>query len=180
MNAPAPRCYDENLLDRFLTKSPRAVLAATLLAGLSLTSCSVVAGEHDAETKFLVDPNFDGSYWGWSEITISQDAQSVDGATLQFARLELPEDSPAEDLTFLQNVFAEVVTDTQRVAVAKKDTFPDGEAFVPLDLLYEGDLREFFPDGHTIRIEWTGQRNPAVEIPPDGYWVTVRIRVNVE
>lgn len=151
-----------------------------LLAALPLTGCALVSGSHDATTEFLVDPKFDGTFWGWSEITISQDANSVSGAKLQFARLDLPEDSPADDLTFLQNVLAEVVTPDQRVPVAKKEQFPEGEPYVPLELLYDGDLRGFFPDGHTIRIEWTGSRNPAVEIPEGGLWVNVRIRVNVE
>ncbi|MEZ4296873.1 MAG: hypothetical protein R3B70_18045 [Polyangiaceae bacterium] len=158
----------------------RAVLATVALAAPWLAGCNYITGQHDASTDFLVSPKADGTYWGWSEITISQDASSVKGATLQFARLELPEDSNAEDLTFLQNILAEVVIPEERVPVAKKEQFPDGEAIVPLDLLYDGDLKGFFPDGHTIRIEWTGQRNPAVEIPPDGYWVNARIRVNVE
>ncbi len=168
------------MLDRSYARVPRAVLAATLLAALPFTGCAFIAGQHDATTEFLVAPQANGTFWGWSEITISQDASSVKGATLQFARLELPDDSAAEDLTFLQNITAEVVTPDQRQPVAKMETFPDGESIVPLDLLYDGDLRGFFADGHTIRIEWTGARNPAVEIPPDGYWVTVRIRVNVE
>lgn len=150
------------------------------IAALSLTGCTTLAGQHDASTTFLVDPQASGSFWGWSEITISQDANSVNGARLQFARLDLPDDSTAEDLTFLQNILAEVVTPDQRIPVAKKDQFPQDEPYALLDLLYDGDLRGFFPDGHTIRIEWTGQRNPAVEIPPDGYWVDVLIRVKVE
>ncbi|MBK8253463.1 MAG: hypothetical protein IPK82_12450 [Polyangiaceae bacterium] len=158
----------------------RAFLIAVGALSLTVTGCSFLAGEHDATTTFLVSPQANGSYWGWSEITIPQDADSVDGATLQFARLELPEDSKAPDLTFLQNILAEVVVPDQRVSVAKKDQFPPEEVVVPLDLLYEGDLREFFPDGRTIRIEWTGQRNPAVEIPPEGYWVDVRVRIKVE
>jgi hypothetical protein len=165
---------------RFGARARRAVLAAMMLAALPLTGCALVSGQHDATTEFLVDPKADGTYWGWSELTISQDASSVSGATLQFARLELPDDSPAEDLTFLQNVFAEVVTPDKREPVAKKDQFPEGEPYVPLDLLYDGDLRGFFPDGHTIRIEWTGARNPAVTIPEGGLWVTVRLRVNVQ
>ncbi len=142
--------------------------------------CSVVSGDHDATTEFLVNPHADGTYKGWSEITISQDASSVKGATLVFARLELPDDSPAEDLTFMQNVFGELVTDTERTPVAQKDTMPKGEGTVVLDLLYDGDLRRFFPDGHTVRMEWQGTRNPAVTIPEGGLWVTVRVRVNVE
>lgn len=174
------------MLDRLCTRFPRAVLAATAIAALSLGGCNFVAGEHDATTEFLVDPHASGRFFGWSEITISQDANSVDGATLVFARLDLPEDSPADDLTFMQNVTAEVVipaTETEpevRELVAQQDSMPEGEPSVLLDLIYKGDLRHFFPDGHTIRIEWTGERNPAVSIPEGGLWVNVRVRVRVE
>jgi hypothetical protein len=140
----------------------------------------VVSGSHDATTEFLVDPKADGTYYGWSEITIQEDARSVKGATLQFARLELPDDSPVTDLTFMQNVKGDLVTPDQRTPVAEKDQMPKDEATVLLDLLYDGDLRQFFPDGHTIRIEWNGSRNPAVTIPPGGLWVNVRVRVNVK
>ena len=156
------------------------VLAATAIAAFGATGCSVIAGSHDATTTFLVDPSAKGNFFGWSEITISQDANSVSGATLQFARLELPEDSPADDLRFIQNIFGEVVTPTLRQPMAQKNAMPEGESTVPLDILYEGDLRQFFPDGHTIRMEWTGAINPAVPIPDEGVWVDVRVRVNVE
>lgn len=154
--------------------------AATALLALSSTSCSVIAGQHDATTEFLVNPHADGTYYGWSEITIQQDASSVKGATLQFARLELPDDSPADDLTFLKDVYGELVTPDERVPVAEKTEFPKDEATAVLDLLYHGDLKRFFPDGHTVRMEWKGTRNPDVEIPEGGLWVTVRVRVNVE
>src|SRR5262245_16593488 len=121
---------------RFGVRARRAVLAAMMIAALPLTGCALVSGAHDAGTEFLVDPKSDGTFWGWSEITIQQDANSVKGATLQFARFDLPDDSPAEDLTFMQNVLAEVVVGDQRTPVAKKDEFPKGEPYVPLDLLY--------------------------------------------
>ncbi len=168
------------MLESLIDRTSRAALAAMVLVSLPAMGCSVVSGSHDATTEFLVNPHADGTYKGWSEITISQDANSVKGATLQFARLELPDDSPADDLTFMKDVFGELVTPTERVPVAQKDTMPEGEGTVVLDLLYDGDLRRFFPDGHTVRIEWQGTRNPAVEIPADGLWVTVRVRVNVE
>lgn len=156
------------------------MIAAVALLCLPATSCSVIAGQYDATTEFLVNPHADGTYYGWSEITISQDASSVKGATLQFARLELPDDSPSDDLTFMQDVYGELVTDTERVPVAEKKTMPEGEGTVILDLLYHGDLKRFFPDGHTVRMEWKGSRNPAVAIPDGGLWVTVRVRVNVD
>jgi hypothetical protein len=80
----------------------------------------------------------------------------------------------------MQDVFGELVTPTERVPVAKKDTMPKNEPTVVLDRLYDGDLRRFFVGGHTVRIEWKGTRNPAVEIPAGGLWVQVRVRVNVE
>lgn len=151
-----------------------AVLSAPMLG------CGVISGQYDATTEFLVNPHANGTYNGWSEITISQDTSSVKGASLQFARLELPDDSPADDLTFMQDVYGELVTDTERTPVAEKDTMPEGEGTVILDLLYHGDLKRFFPDGHTVRMEWKGSRNPEVTIPDGGLWVTVRVRVNVE
>jgi len=173
-------CYPWPMNYCFGARFGRVFVAATALAAMSVTGCSVVSGQHDATTELIVDPQFDGTFFGWSEITIQQDASSVKGATLQFARLELPEDSPAEDLTFVQNILAEVVTPTERQPMAKKDEMPEGESIVGLDLLYNGDLKRFFPDGHTIRMEWTGQRNPNVAIPDEGFWVDVRVRVNVE
>lgn len=168
------------MLERFGARTRRFFLVATTIAALPLMGCNVIAGEHDATTEFLVDPRLDGTFFGWSEITISQDASSVKGATLEFARLELPEDSPADDLTFLQNILGEVVTPDERQPMAKKDVMPEGESIVALDKLYDGDLRRFFPDKHTIRMEWTGSRNPAVEIPEGGLWINVRVRVNVQ
>lgn len=167
-------------------RARRALFAATALAALSNTGCNFIAGEHDATTYFLVDPKASGTFFGWSEITISQDARDVEGASLQFARLDLPEDSPADDLTFMKNILAEVVIlgdDGARLEaepVAKKDEMPKGEPTALLDLIFDGDLRHFFPDGHTIRIEWTGERNPEVVIPEGGLQVMVRIRVSVE
>jgi hypothetical protein len=171
---------------RLNTRISRVFLAAAALAALSASGCGVVyAGDHDATTEFLVKPHTDGTYFGWSEITIQQDASSVKGATLVFARLEIPEDSTAPDLTFIQSIFGELVikdgeTYVERQPAAQKSDMPKDETIVPLDLLYEGDLRKFFPDGHTVRMEWTGTRNPAVEIPEEGYWVDVRVRVNVQ
>lgn len=172
--------------DRLNARISRVFLAAASVAAFATAGCGVVtAGDHDATTEFLVSPHADGTYFGWSEITISQDANSVSGATLVFARLEIPEDSNAPDLTFIQSIFGELVikegdTYIERQPVAQKTDMPKDETIVPLDLLYEGDLRHFFPDGHTVRMEWTGTRNPAVEIPEGGYWVDVRVRVNVQ
>lgn len=164
---------------RLIHQSHRAAILTTALLALPLASCNVISGSYDASTKFLINPGAKGTYAGWSEITISQDANSVSGATLDWARLDLPADSPAEDLTFIKDVYGELVTPTARTPVAEQDTMPKGEPNVLLDLLYDGDIRQFFADGHTVRIEWKGTRNPDVTIPEGGLWVEVRVRVTV-
>lgn len=184
---PPGHCYSPRMLSDSLNAGfSRVLLAAAALAALSLDGCAVVAaGDHDATTEFLVDPHADGTFFGWSEITVSQDASSVKGASLVFARLEVPDDSSAPDLTFIKDIKAELVikegdTYLERQPAGDKAVMPPGENIVPLDNIYKGDLRHFFPDGHTVRIEWTGSRNTAVEIPDGGYWVTVRVRINVQ
>jgi hypothetical protein len=51
---------------------------------------------------------------------------------------------------------------------------------VALNVKYDGDLRPFFKDGHTIRIEWNGTTTPGYKWPADGLGVTVRGRVKVD
>lgn len=162
---------------RFALTLTTGLFAMCALGALTSAGC-VAAGPREAVTKFLVSPKASGSFWGWSEITVPQDANSVGVTTLQFVRLEVDEDE-ADDLTFLQSLLAEAVTDAERVPVAKKEAMPEGETIVPLDILYDGDLRPLFPDGRTIRIEWTGSVDPSVQIPEIGVWISVRVRVNI-
>jgi hypothetical protein len=145
------------------------------------TGCAALAGEQEVEATFVVGPKSDGSFFGWTEITISEDASSADGATLTSVRLELPDPPQAEDLTFLQHIAGEAVTPDDRTLVVKQPRFPAGEVPVGLDVVYGGDLRPFFPDGHTIRIEWTGQTNPAYTAWPEkGIPVRVVAKVEIE
>ena len=178
------RCYARRMLRSLINNTSRAAILTTALLAMPLTSCTAIAGSYDASTWFIVSPQASGSFKGWSEITISQDANSVSGATLDWARLDLPQDSTASDLTFIKDVSADLVLNNadgtqERAPVAEQDTMPKGEPNVLLDLLYEGDIRQFFSDGHTVRIEWKGTRNPDVAIPAGGLWVEVRVRVKV-
>jgi len=69
----------------------------------------------------------------------------------------------------------------QRTLIVTGDRFPRGEQAVTMDVHYDGDLRPFFKDGHTIRVEWTGAMNPAFSAwPPDGFTVRGRIKIEVE
>lgn len=156
---------------------PAALAALFVVPGMG---CASVVGNQSAETKFLIVPKSDSSFWGWSEITVEQDANSVERATLRAVTIEEMEPATTTDLTFLQNIVGESVTTTERTKVVEKAKMPEGERLVPLTIVYKDDLRSFFEDGHTIRIEWTGQINPAVTVPPEGVWIKVRVVVEIE
>lgn len=156
------------------------ILSGALLA-LSSGGCASVVGEQDADAKFLVLPTKDGTFFGWSEITIEEDASSVSGATLRAVTVEVLEPSSVPDMGFVKGVLGEVVTSKERVRGVEKSPMPAGERVVPLDIVYTGDLRSFFEDGHTIRIEWTGSTNPSFTAwPKDGIWIRAHIIVAVE
>jgi hypothetical protein len=158
----------------------RSLVAVAALC-LGSTGCSFIAGEHDAETRFLLKPRSDASFFGWSEITISEDVNQVDGATLQFVTLEVMEPPDTPDLRFIDFLRGEAVTPEERTLVVEQTDFPQGEPSVSLDIKHTGDLRGFFPDGHTIRVEWTGQTDPTYPSwPAEGFWIRVALRVVVE
>ncbi|NUQ75237.1 MAG: hypothetical protein HUU21_16930 [Polyangiaceae bacterium] len=157
-----------------------AVLAAGGLLALASTGCTSIVGEQSAETKFLVGSAGDGSFFGWSEITIEQDANSVDGAKLNAVTIEPLEGSSATDLTFVQSVVGEAVTSKARTTVVEQLSMPPGERLVSMNVVHTGDLRGFFEDGHTIRVEWSGKTNPSYPWPPEGIWIRVRVFVEIE
>lgn len=163
--------------------APLAVLAGAALA-LSSMGCSLVAGVHEVETEFVVKPGSTPNFSGWSEITISEDPRSVDGADLMYIRLEA-QDSSVRDLTFIQSITAEVKVDETLTRVAEKAPMPKGERIVPLDLVYKGDLRQFFyddpdGDGYTVHIAWSGQVDLSHPIPAEGIRMLVKMAVNIK
>lgn len=166
---------------RSASSSPLVLAAALALAALPCTTgCAAVSSEQDADAKFLVAPMGNGSFFGWSEITIDQDPNSVDKATLQAVTVEVMDPPEVTDMTFIQSLLGEVVKDTTRTKGAEKTAMPKGERVVPLDILYKDDLRSLFKD-HTIRLEWTGSTNPSFTgWPAGGIWVRAHMIVHVE
>jgi hypothetical protein len=155
--------------------------AAVALASFASLGCASIAGEQSAETKFLVSPKGDGSFFGWSEITIEQDANSVNKATLNAVTVEPRDEGAASDMTFIKSVVGEAVTTKARTKVVEQTSMPPGERLISMDVVYTDDLRGFFEDGHTIRVEWTGQTNLAYPSwPEEGIWITVRVFVQIE
>lgn len=155
-------------------------LLAPFVAAVGSAGCAAIAGEHDAETEFLIAPGGDGTFFGWSEITISQRADSVDSAVLQFVVLEVIDPPGTPDLTFISEVVGEAVTPDGRTVVVRRRGMPKNEPSVALDIEHRGDLRSFFADGHTIRIEWRGSVNQRYPFPDGGIRIRVALRVVVD
>jgi hypothetical protein len=159
------------------------VLGAACLALASSTGCSAVVGDQEIDTIFRVAPQSDGSFFGWSEVSIDEDPDQVDSARIGWVTL-LAEDPPNADLTFIQTVTGESVTPEARTTLASKTQFPPGEEEVPLDIVYGGDIRDFFvptEDRYKIRIEWKGATDPAFTAwPENGFRIRVTALIEID
>jgi len=157
-----------------------AMIVSAALA-MGATGCASLAGEQEAEARFVVGPRSDGSFFGWTEITLSENANEANRATLTSVRIDLEDPTVAPDMTFIVNVLGEAVTPEERTTLVDQPRMPAGERPVGLDVVYKDDLRPLFPDGYTIRIEWTGQTNPAfTNWPEGGIGVKVVAKVDIE
>jgi hypothetical protein len=154
-----------------------------LALALCATSCgSVYSGEHDTTFHFLVAPKSDGTFWGWTEIMVGIDVNSVGVANLWEVTLSIqpPQDQGA-DLSFLSNLKGEAVVGMTRTEVATLDSIPRGTKNAAMTVEYTGDLHPLFKDSSTIRIEWTGATNPAFTAwPQGGIWVQGDVVINVQ
>ena len=168
-------------------RTPRGLPALFTAAALALgaASCSFVSGEHEAETRFRVLPGSGTtSFSGWSEITISEDPTQVTSAELLYVRIEA-EDTSVTDIGFVRSITGDAKVGDQLTRVAEKSPVPRGERIVPLDLVYSGDIKQFFykdpeGDGWTIHISWKGEVDPTYPLPAEGLWVKVKVAVLVE
>ncbi|AUX47215.1 hypothetical protein SOCE26_087270 [Sorangium cellulosum] len=184
MNLLSRRC--RNALDSLCIPALSARAGVALAAALSLgaSSCASIVGEHEAETKFLVKPSTQAKFSGWSEVSVSQDPSSVDGAKLMFIRLEA-RDNNVPDLTFIKSITAEAVVDGAATKIAGKSPMPTGERIVPLDRAYHGDIRKFFYEdtengGYTVHVDWRGELDLTKKIPEEGVWMKVIVAVSIE
>ncbi|WP_433929779.1 hypothetical protein AB3662_38785 [Sorangium cellulosum] len=167
-----------------LFHSARGGAALTASLALGASACASVVGDHEAETKFLVKPTSQSTFSGWSEVSVSQDPNSVDGAKLRFIRLEA-RDNNVPDLTFIKSITASAVVDDVPTVVARKAKMPTGERIVPLDRVYHDDIRKFFykddeNGGYTVHVDWKGEIDLTKTIPPEGVWMKVIVSVSIE
>lgn len=156
--------------------SRHASFFLALFLSVGSFGCSSVISEYDVDAAFTVTPKVDGTFFWWNEITLDNDVSSYGNVHLGFVRLDVK--PPGEDLTFLSSVLGEAVTSKERTKVVSQSPMPKGEPNVILNLTYDGDVRPFFEDGHTVRLEWTGQTNPQfLAWPPGGLEVAVKARL---
>jgi hypothetical protein len=167
--------------DRSFTKATFSLGVAALLA-LGATGCSsVVDGEHDTTIHFLVEPASDGSFNGWTDITLDGDISSVGTTNLWGVTLQVEQPSTVPDLTFLSTLTGQAVTSTASTTVVTQDMFPRNQTTVSLDVDYLGDLHPLFESSNEIHLVWTGTTNPAFTAwPSGGIWVQGDIRINVQ
>jgi len=169
-------------MDRFLRET-RASRFFSLVATAALVAttfgCSSITSEYDVDADFTVTPKSDETFFWWNEITLESDVNSFGAAHLGFVRITAA--PPAEDLTFIDEILGEAVTSTGRTPLVSKKRMPANEPDVVLDVLYDGDLRPFFEDGHKVRVEWTGRTAPDfLAWPPGGIDVAVKVRLMLD
>jgi len=161
--------------------SSMALSALGLLALGSAGCASVVSGNQDTTIHFLVEPKSDGSFFGWTEITVDGDINSVGVANLYGVSLGLEQPSTVSDLTFLSTLTGQAVTPTALTTVAHLDTFPRDQPTVSMHIDYLGDLHPLFESSTTIRINWTGTVNPAFTAwPTGGIWLQGDVTINIQ
>ncbi|MBL8740560.1 MAG: hypothetical protein JNK04_05690, partial [Myxococcales bacterium] len=152
-----------------------SLLPAAALPGL--VGCRALAGEETIEAHVVVKRTDSGTFAGWSEYKLDSPAAEDEGAILKRVLLRAPEGVP--DLTFITSLLGEAVTPTERTPIVSGSSFPKDDTMAALDVLYEDDLRPFFPDGQKIRIEWSGTVDLAYPFPPEGIKVDALITVEV-
>lgn len=142
-----------------------------------LTGCRALAGEETIEAHVVVKRNDSGNFAGWSEYKLGSPAAEDEGAILKRVLLRAPDGIP--DLTFITSLLGEAVTPTERTPIVSGEGFPQNDTMAALEVLYEDDLRPFFPDGQKIRIEWSGTIDLAYPFPAEGIKVEALITVEV-
>lgn len=172
---PRPRQCSEAWLRRRQVLSWLPTVALPGVAALG--GCRALAGEETIEAHVVVKKNDSGTFAGWSEYKLDSPAAEDEGAILKRVLLRAPDGIP--DLTFITSLLGEAVTPTERTPIVQGSEFPQNDTMAALEVLYDDDLRPFFPDGQKIRIEWSGTIDLAYPFPAEGIKVDALITVEV-
>ena len=143
----------------------------------SLVGCKALLGEETIEAFIDVFHSSSGNFSGFTEYELGSEAGPDDGAILKRVLLRAPDGTP--NLRFITSLFGEAVTPTERTPLVEGGDFPEDDNMAALDVLYDDNLRPFFPDGKKIRVEWSGTLDVNYPFPPEGLRVDALIVIEV-
>ncbi len=151
--------------------------AALLGVSAGASACASLLGEETIEAFIDVNHTNSGSFWGFTEYELDTAADEDQGAILKRVLLRAP--SGVDNLRFITSLFGEAVTPDERTPLVEGGDFPENDTMAALDVLYNDDLRPFFPDGKKIRVEWSGTIDPNYQFPAEGHRVEALIVIEV-
>lgn len=140
---------------------------------LFVASCGG-ATEQGTEFEFTFHRPPNGAFAFESVIAIDQNVNRANKAVLTSVTFEV-ETPGGTTLGFLEDAEANVIVGDQHTPLVSFEGSHASAA--PLTVLYHGDLRPMFPDGHTIVVAWQGHVDTRATWPADGIKVKIRIGI---
>jgi len=157
-----------------MTNVRAGVILVAAFLGLAAACGGRIEG-NDIEFDYSVG-NVPGGLLAFETITVVEQDVSSHHASLTSVTLEVVSPS-GTTLAFLEDLQASGVAGGGTTPFVTLTNVPHAST-VPLDIVFHGDLQPFFPDGHTIRVQWKGHLDPTFGPLPAG-GVTVRCRIGI-
>jgi hypothetical protein len=157
----------------------RSAAAAPLLFG-PLAGCASVVGDQEIDAYFVLKPNSGGAFAGWTEITLEEAPGPNDSAVLKRVTLTAP--TGMKDLTFLTSIVGSALDPMTGAGVplVRGDSFPKNDTIGVFKILYADNLRRFFKDGTTLRVDWSGSVSSTTGLPPEGGRLDMTVLVGLD
>lgn len=151
----------------------RMLTAGVLLLGCLLTTGGEEYGDadfdvtiHDTPSNLLLE----------THTRVSQNVNDASGANLAAVTFEVQSPVGAT-LGFLAAVEGSAMVGEESTRLVSLDPAVSQGTSAPLTIEYPGDLRRFFPDGHTLVVRWHVHIDPSYPVPASGITVKCRIAV---
>jgi hypothetical protein len=146
----------------------------------SIAGCASIAGEQSVDAFVVVQP-LNGSFGGWTEISLDSPAGADDSATLVRVVLKAPVTTGFEDLSFITSLTgnAKDPAGGPPVPLVRGSNFTKGDSLGIMEVLYKDNLRPLFKDGLTIRIDWLGEVDTNLHYPTNGVHIDATVTVDV-
>ena len=156
-------------------RTHRPFAAAVLLIGCVLAS--VVSGESgEAEFDVTIDADHGDPFDFWTITTVASDVNGASSASLRTVTCTVVS-PPGATLGFLEGLEGFAQVDEQLTKVVSLAPVACHGTSAQLTIDYPGDMRPFFPDGHTLTVAWLAYLNTAYPMPKTGITVHCDIAV---